>query len=165
MGTLDRLATAETSSDLQHHDRPCDVDVLAAAGMAASHNHAHMSLFRLKYLNDATELDIAKRLFVMWARRAMINRKLDPAKASRLGVQALTQWISDICQSCNGLKYPVIVGTPTLSDKPCQCCKGTGRSKVKEHGDMGEVVKDLHERADTAIRVIQGGVKEKMGDE
>lgn len=165
MSALDMLARAETSSDLQHHDRPCDVDVLGAAGMAACHNHAHMALFRLKYLNDQTEIGEAKTLFIMWARRAMINRKVNPSGASRLGVQALTAWVCDVCQVCNGLGHQVVVGTPTLSDKACGKCGGTGKNKVREYGDIAEVVKDLFERADTAVRIIQGGVNDKYGRE
>ena len=163
MSVLDMLARAEVSSDLQHHARPCDVDILGAAGMAAHSNHAHMALFRLKYLNDHAEITEAKSLFIRWARITMINRKVNPAGASRMGARALTSWLADVCHVCNGRKHKVIDGTPTLSDKACGSCKGTGRNKIRERGELAEVVKDLHERADTAVRVIHGGVNDKMG--
>lgn len=157
------LARAEVSSDLEHHDYDCHVDVLGAAGMAASHNFAHMALFRIKYLNDAAELEAAKRLFIMWARRAMINRKVNPSGASRLGVQALTAWIDDVCKACHGVKHVVIPGTPALSDKACPHCGGTGRNKIKHGGEIGEVIKDLHERADSACHTIQYGINDRLG--
>lgn len=165
MRVLNQLARAEVSSDLAHHPHHCHVDVLGAAGMAAYSNHAHMAIFRIKYLNDTAEIESAKRLFIMWARRSMINRNIDPRSASRVGVQALTSWVCDVCQVCNGLGYQVVAGTPTLSDRPCGTCGGTGKNKVREHGEIAEVVKDLHERADTAVRVIQGGLKDKLGRE
>ena len=175
LAILDMLARAETSSDLQHHDRFCDVDVLGAAGMAASANGAHMAVYRVKYLNDAAEIETAKRVFVMWARRSMINRGIDatgmigsPGKpktpsASRVGVQALAAWIHDVCQPCGGLGHQTIAGSPTLSDKQCPHCNGTGKNPIKQPGDIGDVVKDLMERADSACISIQRGVDEKLG--
>jgi hypothetical protein len=173
MSVLDLLVRAEGSSDLRHYDRPCDVDVLAAAGMVAIYSQG-MSLFKLKYGQDATEIDSAKRLFVMWARKAMINRGLDatgtmaaPGKpqspsASRVGVQALTAWLNDVCPACNGLGHHVVPGTPTLSSKPCGSCGGTGRNRIRQQGDVGEVMKDLMERADSAVVTIQIGIKNKL---
>lgn len=175
MSALDMLARAETSSDLQHHTYDCHVDVLGAAGMAAASNHAHMSIFRIKYMNDIAEIESAKRLFIMWARRAMINRGMDASgmmassgkpktpSASRVGVQALTQWVNDVCPACHGLKYIVPDGTPALSDKKCGKCNGTGKNQIKQAGDLGDVMKDLIERADSACVTIQRGIDEKLG--
>lgn len=163
MGVLDMLARAEVSSDLEHHDHDCDVDTLGAAGMAAAQNFAHMAIFRIKYLNDPAEVDSAKRLFIMWARRAMINRGVNPSSASRVGVQAMTAWVNDVCQACHGLKYQAITGTPALSDKPCSKCNGTGKNQIRHGGELGEVFKDLLERADSACVTIQLGIKNKLG--
>jgi len=168
MSVLGRLTRAEVSSDLEHHTYDCHVDVLGAAGMAASHHYGHMSVFRIKYLNDATELDAAKRLFIMWARRSMIRRQISPSSASRVGVQALTHWVDDICPVCRGVRYVVPDGTPVLSDKQCSPCNGTGKRVLKlnsEHAqvkDMIEVFKDLFERADSACNTIQRNVEEKL---
>src|SRR3970040_1829842 len=134
MSALDMLARAETSSDLQHHEYQCAVDVLGAVGMATVHTPNSMALYRLKYLNDAKQMTICKGIFARWAYRAMQNRKVDPQGASRVGVQALTAWIGDVCHVCQGRKHKVIAGTPTLSDKPCGACKGTGVNQIKESG-------------------------------
>lgn len=163
MGVLDRLARAEVSSDLAHHEYDCAVDVLGAAGMAAAAHFHNISLFRLKYLQDTGELAQAKKIFIRWAYRAMANRGLDPSKASRVGVQALTHWIDDICPCCHGLKHQIIPGSPTLSDMACKPCNGTGRKPVPITGDLGEVFKDVGERADSACLTIRRGLAEKMG--
>lgn len=168
MGALDRLARAEVSSDLQHHEHDCHVDVLGAAGMAASQHVGHMAVFRAKYLDDSTEIDAAKRLFVMWARRSMIRRKIDAKSASRVGVQALAHWIDDICPVCRGVRYIVPDGAPMLTDKQCTPCNGTGKRQLKlnaEHAavkEMIEVFRDLFERADSACNAIQRRVEEKL---
>ena len=163
MSVLDMLARAETSSDLQHHDYRCAVDVLGAVGMATVHSPATMVLYRLKYLNDAGQMDAAKSVFIRWTYRAMQNRKQDPKGASRVGVQALTAWIGDVCHVCQGRKHKVIEGTPTLSDKPCGACKGTGKNEIRASGDIAEIIRDVAERADSAILSLQSGVDYKMG--
>lgn len=171
MSVLDMLARAETSSDLQHHDYMSDVYVLGAAGMAACSNPAHMSIFRVKYLNDATELDAAKRLFITWARRVMTLRGIDPSglavnprkteSANRIGVQAFHLWLDDVCHTCHGRRYEVPDGAPSLSDRTCPDCKGSGKNEIKHQHP--EVIRDLHERADTAVNAIQAGIDGKLG--
>lgn len=163
MSALDLLARAETSSDLQHHERPCDVDILGAVGMATVHSPTALILYRLKYLNDAGQISAAKAIFIRWAYRAMQRRKVEPQGASRIGVQALTAWIGDICNVCHGLKHKIIDGTPTLSDKPCVACGGTGRNRIRESGDIAEVMRDVAERADSVILSLQAGLDGKMG--
>jgi hypothetical protein len=131
--------------------------------MAAVSNVRHLSLFRLKYLCDLGELDSSKRLVIQWTQIHMVRRKLDPISASRLGTQAITHWLKDICPACNGLKFVVPEGTPALSDRPCPSCRGTGKPRLPYSGTELEVVKDVHERADSACRTILLGVREKLG--
>lgn len=163
MRVLNQLARAEVSSDLAHHSRHCDVDVLGAAGMASTGNFAHLALFRLKYLNDSVEIDSAKRLFVMWARKSMIDRSMNPASASRLGTQALTAWVNDVCQPCHGLGYKKVAGAPALSDRACPHCNGTGRNPITHAGADAEVVRDLMERADSVMEFIRRRIGDKLG--
>lgn len=161
MGALDKLARAETSSDLRHYEEPCAVDVLKAAGIAAMHAPIHIALFRLKYLNDAGEIGACKAIFTRWAYRAMVNRKIDPSGASRVGVQTLTAWVNDTCKACAGQRYRVIEGTPALSMKVCGVCKGQGTNPVK-NGPHAEVIKDVFERADDAISSVRGMIEDRL---
>lgn len=163
MSALDMLASAETSSDLQHHDYQCAVDVLGAAGLASIRSPSGMILYRLKYLNEAGQIENGKAIFIRWAYRAMQNRKQDPKGASRIGVQALTAWLGDVCNVCNGLGHQVVAGTQTLSDKACGSCGGTGKNRIKASGEIAEVMLDVAERADAAILTLQGGVDFKLG--
>ena len=163
MSALDMLARAETSSDLQHHEYDCHVDVLGAVGMASSHEPTSMALYRLKYLNDTGEIEMCKSIFIRWSYRAMQNRKQDPKGASRIGVQALTAWIGDVCNVCQGRKYKRIEGSPALSDRPCDCCGGTGKNQIRAHGDIRDVMLDVAERADAAILALNRGVDDRLG--
>lgn len=159
---LELLARAEVSSDLTHYPHFCHTDVLGAAGMAGV-NTRHIAVFRLKFINDTTELDASKRLFIEWARSAMRRRGVDTAGASRMGVQALTYWLDPLCGTCNGLKFEQPVGAPSLSDRPCKCCNGTGRKPIKRHGQEGEVFRDIQERADAAVATVHFAISEKIG--
>lgn len=160
MGVLDKLARAETSSDLRHYEEPCAVDVLKAAGIAAMHAPIHLALFRLKYLNDSGEISACKAIFTRWAYRAMVNRGVDPKNASGVGVLALANWINDTCTECAGQKYRVIEGTPALSVKVCGVCNGLGKKPIK--GGLAEVTKDIIERADDAISSVRGVVEDRL---
>lgn len=161
MSVLDRLARAETSSDLRHYPDPCAVDVLKAAGIAGIHAPIHLALFRLKYLNDPGEISACKSIFTRWAGISMQRRGLDPERASRLGVQILTAWIDDTCKACAGQRYRIIDGTPALSTKVCGACKGLGTNPIKD-GPEADVVKDVIERADDAISSVRGMVEGRL---
>ena len=160
---LDRIASAETSSDLSHKPHGCDVDVLGAVGMAAIQNPAYLAVYRVKYLNDMADIPPAKRIFILWARKAMMNRKIIADGASRLGTQIFTQWINDTCSTCQGRKYQIIKDTPMLAIKPCQACAGTGKTPIKaQSSEALEVYFDVIERADAVILTIQAMIREKL---
>ena len=160
---LDRIASAETSSDLSHKPHNCAVDVLGAVGMAAIQNPAHLAVYRVKYLNDLADIAPAKRIFILWARRSMVRRKIVADCAGRLGTQIFTQWVNDTCSTCQGRKYPIIDGTPTLSIKPCSACSGTGKTPIKaQSAETLEVCFDVIERADAVILTIQRMIREKL---
>lgn len=154
------LSSAEVSSDLTHKETMCDVYVLGAAGMAAI--QARMPVFRVKYLRDARELEAAKRIFVNWTRRSMLNRKLSAGAASRTGVQILTHWLNDVCDTCRGVRFEVAPGTPMLTDRECQACNGTGKRPIKASREMIEVYRDVMSRADDACTQIAIIVREKL---
>ena len=161
MSVLDKLARAETSSDLRHYDTPCAVDVLKAAGIAAMYAPIHIELYRIKYLNDYSQISACKSIFTRWAYRAMLNRGLEPSGASRLGSQTLQAWVDDTCTGCAGQKYRVIEGTPALSMKVCGVCKGLGTNPIKK-GPAGEAMRDVIERADDAISSVRGMIEDKL---
>lgn len=163
MSVLDLLAKAETSSDLRHHEYFCSIDVIGAAGMSAIHDPGMLAIYRVKYLSDLADLPQAKSTFILWARRAMIRRGVNPAKASRLGVQILIEWIGDVCQHCQGRGYPKADTAPMLSAKPCDKCGGSGKNPIKGYGADREVALDVMERADDSINFIQRRIGVKLG--
>jgi len=51
----------------------------------------------------------------------------------------LMWWLDSRCQSCHGLKYEAIPGTPSLSSRVCQECMGTGEAHLP-HGQDGRKI-------------------------
>lgn len=163
MAILDLVARAEVSSDLSHHEYFCPIDVIGAVGLAAIHEPGALAIYRVKYLSDTADIALAKSTFILWARRAMIRRGVNPASASRVGVQTLIAWINDVCASCHGLGHPLLDGTPSLSSKACEHCNGTGKTPIRSHGDIGDAIRDTLERADDAVHAIQRAIGSKIG--
>lgn len=152
MSALEQIVQAETSSNLQHRESRCAVDVLRAVALAGI-RAPFLSLFRVKYLADYNELHTARTIFGKWAYNDLMKAGQEPHNASRVGAQAFDQWVDDRCKVCNGLGYALIVNTPTLSDITCQHCN-SGMKKVRRSA-AGEIARKLHERADEAVRVIR----------
>lgn len=161
MEILKLLASAETSSDLQHHEQQCHVDILGATGMADLAT-GHIAVYRLKYLNDAESMVPAKAQFALWARRAIVRRglKLSPEKVAW---EALTKWIDDVCEVCDGLKYQQMKGTPTLTDRACISCGGTGLKKVFGGRGKAQIILDVMGKADRIVDGLTVHIGYKLG--
>ena len=165
MSILNRVASAQTSKNLAHKREFCDVDVIGAVGLSGIRNPEHLAVWRVKYLNDMADIPAAKRIFVLWTRRALMRRNINAAGASRLGVQILTQWLDDICTGCNGLKFELLEGSPTIGTKPCDKCAGTGRTAIKADSVAHlEVAFDILEKADSIIFEMAGRINTALGE-
>ena len=157
---LDKLAKAETSSDLRHYAEPCHVDVVKAAGLAGIMSPIGLSLYRLKYLHDFREKEVCERKFIKWACISLMNRGFKKTLAEGVGTLALAGWIDDTCTECAGQKYEVPAGAAALTAKVCQTCNGLGKKPIK--GGLAEVTKDIFERADDKISSVRGIVEDRL---
>lgn len=67
----------------------------------------------------------------------------------------IAYWLDQTCPHCHGLKYQRIAGAPTLSNRACKSCGGTGIAPIP-HGQEGRRVAcymdDCVSRARTALR-------------
>jgi hypothetical protein len=160
MAILERLARAETSSDLSHKWDVCDVDLLGAVGLAGIHNPGKLAVFRLKYINDKESLHESRLQFIRWVRRAMKARRMDIMAVSRCADQALKAWVEDSCKPCKGLGYAVLPGTPHLSDQQCPRCHGAGKTPIT--GPFREPIKDALSMADSAVHEIQQLIRSRL---
>lgn len=166
MAMAERITRAELSDDLRHYEYDCSVDVLAAVGMAtASINPAYLAIYRLKFNNDVASKDTVKQVFTVWAYNSMSRRGMPTQSATRVAAQAMQKWLFDVCQVCGGTGYPVIIGTPSLSAKPCPSCGGSGRQRLHASPDMKDVIQDIFEHAEIAVASVLRNTKKRLGDD
>jgi hypothetical protein len=128
LSIIDRYASAVRSSNLR--SRPdttkSDTDVLGAVGLAAKRTPLAMALLRL-FVGDGSNARAV----------SMTMADMVSSKAEEMGVMmirldsvsigsAVLAWHRDgRCKACNGLGFKVFERSPTLSDQPCDACRGT----------------------------------------
>jgi hypothetical protein len=104
-------------------------DVLGAAGMAAHASSEAMILWSVLFQNKTSAKLAAVDMLAKKLTGQMIrNRwKGDPRKIA----QEVFAWhMHGTCQPCGGRGYELIPGTPTLSDRLCRQCEGTGKLRL-----------------------------------
>jgi hypothetical protein len=67
----------------------------------------------------------------------------------------LIWWFSKICPACNGVKFQVIPGTPTLSAKLCKRCHGTGESQFPSSSDARKLANHIEMCTNAARQSIR----------
>lgn len=153
---MSRLARALNSDDLSHRDRPCDVDVIQAAGLTAIHKtlgvliveakegaagEGSHSVARIKDLEEGLRLRI-RRLARRWSLKVDVQG---------VASQIARELILDRCIVCQGrgvipMKYDgkrlVAVADDSdanAKDVECTFCLGSGQAR-----------RDYHRRAKSA---------------
>ena len=145
MGVIERMAEAQVSDDLSDNTmRLSDVDYIRASGWAAQINPEGLMLYRLKYANDHREykqtLQLVKALAVSKAFRMRLT--INAQELTELAESTLRHWIVPVCPACLGRGYEKFADSPTLSDRECKHCRGTGHlpldKAVKSHLNLAE---------------------------
>lgn len=128
----ERYSSAIRSSNLRSSECTTysDPDVIGAFGMAAKSEPFGVALHRL-FAGDMRE---AGSLLLHLA--AMITgqfpSKLTRQEAKGVAAGVLAWNISNTCHHCGGLGREMIPGSPTLSDRECKACKGTGKKRFEK---------------------------------
>ena len=162
MGILEMWIAAENSSDLQHHEKDCDVDVLGAVGFSA-YNNGHLAVYRIKYLHDYKSYHEALDQFVWWTRKSLIRRRVK-LRPQELGERILVGWLDDICESCQGRAYEITPGdSPRLDAKPFKVCGGTGKKRVVCEKREVHTVQDVIEQANQLVDSLSVRVSRNLG--
>lgn len=133
---LERLSVAMSSSNLTMYEhKMSDIDYVLALGIAQSRTGESAGPLSRLYLSSSraglwrafeSVLTVVKRLGL---RR---NWRLTQDEAKTVAKQALLHHIAPGCACCSGRGYEVHPGSPSLSDRACKVCKGTGRRPVQK---------------------------------
>jgi len=128
-GIEEQYASANDSSNLRvEAERRSDADILIAAGWSASRIGA--ALMRLQTKADRLALEGVHGQVIIQAQRWGMERP------EAIATAVLAWWLSHVCGRCNGVRFELIPGTPALSAKQCQPCRGTGET-VLPYGEAG----------------------------
>ena len=136
MGFDEKIVRASTSKNLRHLERPCDVDVLGASGMAASRQGMGHWAFRAKYLREPSVLhqlrDRVRAMAVGRARTKRIKAKAEVLQA--VADAAVAWWVNDVCPRCRGVQFEKL--GQTLSTRTCKACHGSGKRREPSAKDI-----------------------------
>lgn len=162
MGIKERIITSQTSSNLGEviEGDMGDIDMIRACGAVAATNPLGISLWRLKYSNDAKEFP-----FVVRELRHLVERygkAKGIAAADHLVTRVLKFWFDDTCHECNGMGFELMEHAPVLSEKACKHCHGTGKITLENATPADDWLLD---RINTMERQVAGAVMRKLADD
>lgn len=145
MTSKEKITSAQTSENLG--ETPSyemgDVDVIRASGMAGQSNPLGLSVWRWRYCGDAREVfKIAEALVGLGHQVTVVYRVLHHLS-------------NDVCGTCFGRGFGVVLGTPMLSTETCADCQGSGRRTLDGEKEKAllEVIAGLER--DIASRIMQ----------
>jgi hypothetical protein len=143
---MSRLSQALTSSDLMHHERPCDVDMVRAAGLTSIRKKLGVLILEAREGCAGESSDSKARLRDLFeALHEKIKRDAMRAKiklhALNVASLMLRELILDRCQVCQGrgflpMSYDgrrfVVVGgeeKEATNEAECTACFGSGAAR------------------------------------
>lgn len=146
------VSTASASNLRVEADCGSRADVLIASGWTNSEVGGALVRLRSEYDNAAlpritvTESDHAafvgklKSLGLVLEQITMRAAFQRVERPYNVALAVVACWLDCVCRLCNGLRFDRIPGTPSLSNRGCKVCSGTGVNKIP-YGDAG---KQLH---------------------
>lgn len=122
-----------------------DVDFVRACGMAGVNNALGLSIWRWRYAGDTREVFRIAEAFVELGHLPTVVYRV------------LHHLSKDVCPSCHGRGFGVVLGTPMLSDEICVDCRGTGRRDLD-----GEAEKQLAAEIARLEQEIAAAIMKKL---
>jgi hypothetical protein len=127
----ERYSTARNATNLKMKTETnfAPVDILTAVGMASDASREAIMLWEVTFQGKTSaKLACVEMLSKKLAAQMIKNRwKGSP---SRIASQVLAWHLHGTCQPCGGRRYQHIQETPSLSDKLCLSCNGTGKMRL-----------------------------------
>jgi len=124
----ERYFSAVRSSNLRSIERTTksDSDVVGAVGLAAKREPLGAALMRLFTGDNNAAQAVIEALTQKLLTHFPASLRESEARTVATGVLSWNR--ANVCPVCHGSGYEVIPGTPSLSDKECKACRGTGKT-------------------------------------
>ena len=164
MKIAQKYSHAVTSSNLKSDTYHHDADTLAAVALGGGEFGS--LLFRVKYSNDSTSFhSLLEKFTVVVESKAILRKWNSSIRPEQIASAALKYWLNDLCWVCEGRGYPVVLGTPMLSDKECSGCHGTGKKVLDANSRELDYIKDMVEALEEMARHAGSAAIKKLAGE
>ncbi len=158
---VQRYARAAESGNLRNDEYHYDTDVLAAMALSSTYGGL---LFRVKYCNDAASYRYLLDKWTWIVSTKAVRRKWpDNVKIDKIAFLSLTRWLNSVCPACTGRKNETIFNTPSLSDKQCALCNGTGETELRCNPAIRDYVLHMIEELFSDERKAAARAVRKLG--
>ena len=165
---MTRIASALQSSDLQHHERPCDSDTVRALGLTAIHRSLGVLVMEaLESCAGDSPHDAARVRDLIAAVQPKVKAQ---AQRDKIKVRVwpvaeflVREIILDRCPRCGGRGFLPLAYGPEASEElkgeECPSCMGSGRARRDFHGraraaghdDYSVALKRFYEALETRL--------------
>ena len=163
--TMEGLSTALTSKNLKLRETRSALDYVIALGMIGIRNKMAGAIISVHLSGNPTSFKQARMATIELAKRLSAKRgwNLDTKGAYHVAHVAWKMYLMPGCPSCTGRKYQVAEGTPLLTTKPCNKCRGTGlRNYPSKYGDeTRDVVQALTDIEEVAVAAIRKKLRDR----
>jgi hypothetical protein len=85
--------------------------------------------------------------------------------ARRRAAEMLAWWLDSTCPVCSGRKRETISGTPSLSHRACQACKGTGVRRIPHSQNLTRELVEawkINRHIDVCVKSAQGSLQVRL---
>lgn len=137
-------------------DVPNMVPDMARANAEAQHWYMHELGIRFGKLKTLPEV---REQLVLWIQDQGFS------DAKRRAAEMLAWWLDNTCPCCNGRKRETIHGTPSLSHRACQACKGTGTTRIPhDQNQTRELVEawKINQHIDVCLKSARGAMNVRL---
>lgn len=137
-------------------DMPNMVPDSAAAQAEANRWYMHELGIRFQKLKTLPEV---RDQLTFWIQEQGIG------DARRRAAEMLAWWLDNTCPACNRRKRETVPGTPSLSHRPCQACKGTGVTRIPHsQNNTRELVEawKINRHIDVCLKTAQGALQVRL---
>lgn len=137
-------------------------DVITAAGWVAQRHEMALMLWGVMYQGKTGQKHRLAELLGDYLNRAMDRDRRLKGDAWKIAKEMLAWWSDGVCTACDGRGYEIIKGTPSLSDRMCSHCHGSGKRPYPRDAAHVWMEAELHRMSSIAASEVMKRLASSM---